>query len=355
MLSRKHKVYVGLSGGVDSSVTAALLKERGFDVTGVFIKVWNPDWMECSWKEDRRDAMRVCAALGIPFKTLDLESEYKKEVVDYMLAEYAKGRTPNPDVMCNRYVKFGGFLKWALSEGADYIATGHYVQLENENLFRAKDANKDQSYFLWTLTKEDLAHCLFPIGALLKSEVRKLAEQFRLPTAEKKDSQGLCFIGKVDMKEFLSHYIDTKPGSVISESGETIGSHDGAIFYTIGQRQGFTVNSKTPLDKPYYIVSKDMQANTITVSHAEPQADPDHKETIVLEKVNWIAGKPKNGKLYECRARYRQALVLCTISTTNKSEWTVKSEKPLGGAPGQSLVIYEGDRMVGGGIISNTV
>ncbi len=214
----KKKVFVGLSGGVDSSVSAALLQSQGYDVFGVFIKVWQPDFYECTWKEDRLDAMRVCAKLNIPFYTLDLEKEYKKEVVDYMIEEYKNGRTPNPDVMCNKYIKFGGFFDWAMSQGADFVATGHYARLNKEHeLVAGRDSNKDQSYFLWTLTKEQLSKTLFPVGDIEKTEVRKLAKKFGLPTAEKKDSQGLCFIGKVDMAEFLHHFIETKPGPVLND------------------------------------------------------------------------------------------------------------------------------------------
>ena len=204
---RKGKVYVGMSGGVDSSVSAALLLEQGYDVTGVFIKVWQPEWLEeqggCSWREDRLDAMRVCVHLGIPFRTLDLEETYKREVVDYMVSEYRAGRTPNPDVMCNRHVKFGGFFDWAMEQGADFVATGHYAQIQesgskNLELRMGKDAGKDQSYFLWTLTQRELSRTIFPVGGMEKAETRTLARRFGLPVADKRDSQGLCFIGRVD-------------------------------------------------------------------------------------------------------------------------------------------------------------
>ncbi|MDO8591094.1 MAG: tRNA 2-thiouridine(34) synthase MnmA, partial [bacterium] len=233
------KVYVGLSGGVDSSVSAALLKKQGFDVTGVFIKVWQPDFIECTWKEDRLDAMRVCAKLDIPFIELNLEKEYKKEVADYMIAEYKAGKTPNPDVMCNKQIKFGAFYNFARNQGADYIATGHYARIVKRKTYNAKrknekikssshplhatcytlhvasDANKDQSYFLWNIKQEQLPHILFPVGGMLKPEVRRLAKRFGLITADKKDSQGLCFLGKIDMKEFLKNYIKLKPGNVL--------------------------------------------------------------------------------------------------------------------------------------------
>ena len=241
---RNRKVYIGMSGGVDSSVSAALLKKAGYDVTGVFIKVWQPDWINCTWKEDRMDAMRVAALLDIPFITLDLEKEYKEEVVDYMISEYRAGRTPNPDVMCNRYVKFGGFYDWAMKQGADYVATGHYAQVIDGKLIAGNDKNKDQTYFLWTLNKEQLSKTIFPVGNIEKPEVRKLAKKFNLPNAEKKDSQGLCFIGKIDIKEFLSHYIDSKRGNVLNIEGEVIGEHDGSFFFTIGERHGFNILKK---------------------------------------------------------------------------------------------------------------
>jgi len=253
------KVFVGMSGGVDSSVSAALLKKAGYEVTGVFLKGWHPDWGPCGWQEDRLDAMRVCAHLGIRFRDLDLSKEYKKEVVDYMIDEYKAGRTPNPDVMCNQKIKFGAFFDWALAQGANYVATGHYAEIENldiENSLKiknyklktSKDLDKDQTYFLWTLTQRELSRTLFPVGGMTKPEVRKLAKKFGLPTAEKKDSQGLCFVGKVDLPDFLSHFLKPKRGDVINESGEKIGWHAGAFSLTIGQRHGFTIIKKTLLN-----------------------------------------------------------------------------------------------------------
>src|SRR3989338_2652515 len=268
------KVFVGLSGGVDSSVSAALLKKDGYAVTGVFIRVWNPASEQgltlnrekgqtlfglCQAADDRLDAMRVCAKLGIPFVELNLEKEYKKEVVDYMIREYRAGKTPNPDVFCNRFIKFGGFYNYALVHGADYVATGHYAQIISRGLackydrtYMLKsgvDDKKDQSYFLWQIKKEQLPHILFPVGGMRKPEVRRLAKRFGLITADKKDSQGLCFVGKVDMKEFLARHIKPKKGKVLLGADgrglkrgftqikeKVIGTHDGAFFYTIGER-----------------------------------------------------------------------------------------------------------------------
>jgi tRNA-specific 2-thiouridylase len=341
-----------MSGGVDSSVSAALLKERGFDVTGVFIKVWQPDWMECSWREDRLDAMRVCVHLGIPFLTLDLEKEYKKEVVDYMISEYKAGRTPNPDIMCNRHVKFGGFFDWAMKEGADYVATGHYAQTIDGKLVAGKDQGKDQSYFLWTLTNRELSKTLFPVGGMEKSETRQLARKFGLPVAEKRDSQGLCFIGKVNIKEFLSHYIPLTKGDVLDESGKVIGSHDGAIFLTLGERHGFTVAQKSPEDKPYYVVGRDIKKNTVTVSHKSVEGELSiEKKEYSLDQTNWIGEVPVSGKTYTARIRHLGELLKCEIEVVNSKEAEIGFKQPRIIASGQSVVVYENETCLGGGIV----
>jgi tRNA-specific 2-thiouridylase len=351
----KKKVYVGLSGGVDSSVSAALLQKAGYDVSGVFIKVWQPDLGECSQKQDRLDAMRVCAKLDIPFFTLDLEDEYKREIVDYMIAEYKAGRTPNPDVMCNKYIKFGGFFDWAMRQGADFVATGHYAQVkEIDGIFELRagaDKNKDQSYFLWTLTQKQLSRTLFPIGHLLKPEVRKLAEKFGLITAIKKDSQGLCFIGKIDMKEFLKLYIKEKKGKVLDEQGKIIGEHDGAYYLTIGQRHGFTITKKTPGDMPYYVIAKDAVKNTITVSQKPPTSDA-ASNVVEIKKVNWTLGEqPDLSKTYSARLRYRAPLEKC-ILRENKNGVELHFEHPQKAVTeGQSAVIYDEEICLGGGII----
>ncbi|MCH7529960.1 tRNA 2-thiouridine(34) synthase MnmA [Patescibacteria group bacterium] len=369
----KKKVFVALSGGVDSSVSAALLKQatpnnfeklfgrptpkgfRGYDVTGVFIKVWHPEFLPCTWKEERRDAMRVCAHLGISFLTFDLEKEYKKEVVDYMVHEYKTGRTPNPDVMCNKYVKFGEFFKQSMKMGADYIATGHYARVKfNEksgtyHLLKGIDSNKDQSYFLWTLTQDVLKRTLFPVGQYAKPQVRKLAEKFGLATANKKDSQGLCFIGKLDMKDFLKGFINEKEGVVLTQEKEVIGVHNGAAFYTIGQRHGFTLTKQNPEMSPYYVIDKETKGNTITVS---PIVTIQNKDTVKLENTNWIGDSPQETNIYEARTRYRQKLSLSEVSNTsgNHTMITFSNALPLS-PPGQSLVLYDNERCMGGGII----
>lgn len=357
------KVYVGLSGGVDSAVSAVILKNEGYDVHGVFIKVWQPDWISCTWKEERRMAMSVAAHLDIPFTTLDLIKEYKHDVIDYMIREYREGRTPNPDIMCNRYVKFGGFWKWAKDNDADYIATGHYAQnLMNQSegtikkfkLMAGKDASKDQSYFLWTLNQVDLQHILFPVGSLLKSDVRKLANKHKLPNAHKKDSQGLCFIGKIDIKNFLSHYIDAVPGMVLNESGMVIGKHPGALFFTIGERHGFNITMKSSNDLPFYVVDKDMEKNIIIVSNKDLLKEGDKTNcSVTLTNVNWITGTPPSkSKTLQARTRYRQPLQYVKKITMLENEAVIEFDKPQDAvSKGQSLVIYAEDECLGGGII----
>lgn len=354
--SGSGKVYIGMSGGVDSSVSAALLAEAGYDVTGVFIKVWQPDWIECTWKEDRRDAMRVCAKLGIPFITLNLEKEYKKDVIDYMIHEYSLGRTPNPDVMCNKSVKFGAFYDWAMAHGADFVATGHYAKVQSSgsqfSLLAGEDANKDQSYFLWNIKTEQLPHILFPVGNIEKSQVRKLALKFDLPTAEKKDSQGLCFIGKIDVKDFLSKYIKQVPGNVLDITGNIVGTHKGALLFTIGERHGFTIDKKSPNDSRLFVISKDVKNNTITVA-SEENTEHSVNKVATISNVNWINMPAKIGQAtYTARIRYRQPLQDIEIVKFDSESATVQfydNQPTL--TPGQSLVIYDGDVCLGGGII----
>lgn len=357
--SHKKTVFVGVSGGVDSSVSAALLKSQGYNVIGVFMRTWQPDWIECTWREERTDAMRVCAHLDIPFVELDLEKEYKEGVADYMIREYRAGRTPNPDVMCNREVKFGGFLRWALSKGADYIATGHYVHRSAQGgivtMLRGNDSQKDQTYFLWTLEQAQLKHILFPVGNMPKSKVRTLATKYKLPTATKKDSQGICFIGEIDMKEFLGHYIDQQPGDVLGTDGSIIGSHKGSLFYTISERHGFTINPayKGVNDKPYYIVSKNKDNNTITVSQSP------EKDTAISTKVSLIdvvdnKKSIKNGDIIEAQIRYRSHIKKIRIDNINHDAKTAEIEFENSDATlasGQSIVFYKKRECLGGGII----
>ncbi len=339
------KVFVGMSGGVDSSVSALLLKQQGYDVTGVFIKVWQPDFIECTWKEDRLDAMRIAAHLDIPFVTLDLEEEYKKGVIDYMIEEYRKGHTPNPDVMCNREVKFGAFLKWAKVQGADFVATGHYAKTDGETLLTSEDKNKDQTYFLWTLKKELLPSILFPVGGMKKEDVRTLAEKYGLSVSRKKDSQGLCFVGTIDIKTLLKQYITEEHGHVLNEQGEIIGTHEGVMFYTIGERHGFTIAKKTTDDAPYFVIAKDFEKNTLTVSHTPPKEDSG--EIFVLDQTNWTQTITK-GDIFEARARYRAPLAKVEVVDATHMK-VVEGE--ITKASGQSLVLYDGEKCIGGGII----
>jgi len=360
---KKGKVFVGLSGGVDSSVSAALLKKEGYDVVGVFIKVWQPDFFACTWKEDRRDAMRVAAKLGIPFLTLDLEKEYKKEVIDYMISEYEVGRTPNPDIMCNKYVKFGAFLNFALKNDADFIATGHYAQIEKKSsgkivkysLLAGIDNEKDQSYFLWTIKQELLPKILFPVGGYKKSKVRTFAKKFDLVTWDKRDSQGLCFVGKLDIKDFLKHYIKAKKGKLLNENGEVVGHHEGAVFLTEGERRGFTVTKGEQGHSalPQYVVGRDIKKNTITIS-PHPQKSENTSDLVKLKDINFLLDDIKEGDKFNARTRYREKLTPCVLVKIDAIKKTaeIKFNTPKLTSVGQSLVLYKKDICVGGGIIN---
>ncbi|OGG86139.1 tRNA 2-thiouridine(34) synthase MnmA [Candidatus Kaiserbacteria bacterium RIFOXYB1_FULL_46_14] len=348
-----QKVFVGLSGGVDSSVAALRLKRAGFDVVGVFIKVWQPDFLECDAEKDRLDAMRAAAHLDIPFLTFDAALEYRRDVGEYFIKEYERGRTPNPDVMCNRYVKFGAFWNFAKEHGADYIATGHYAQIINEDgrprLYRGVDTAKDQSYFLWTLTEEDLAHTLFPIGDTIKEKVRAEAMAAGLPTATRKDSQGVCFLGHVDIPEFIGHFVDLKEGIVIDKLGKPIGTHQGALVYTLGQRHGFKINTAEGDTKPHFVVDKDIARNTITVDTKPALLVVSDK--LLLESSNFIGDSlPRNTNI-EAQFRYRQKPFVVTLSGS-KEDLRVTPlsdiEKP---DSGQSVVFYDKDQLIGGAVI----
>jgi len=324
--------------------------------------------------------MRVCAKLRIPFKTLDLEKEYKREVVDCMIREYKAGRTPNPDVMCNQQIKFGAFFNWAMKQGADYVATGHYArvapsvtrEIPNSNiqapnktgkknskllathhsLLTAEDTAKEQSYFLWTLTQKQLAKTLFPIGHLQKSEVRKLAEKFDLITATKKDSQGLCFIGRVDMKDFLKRFIKEKPGKALNVKGEVIGSHDGVVFYTLGERHGFQISKKTPESERLYVVTKNLRNNTITVSNNPKDTEVGPKQEYRLSKVNWISKPPKDSVKCEVQIRYHGEMIGAEISKLSGTKAVIHFSLPQLVASGQSVVFYKNNECLGGGVVN---
>lgn len=350
-MSQKEMVFVGLSGGVDSSVAAARLVRAGYAVTGVFIQVWQPAFLACNWEAERVDAMRVCAQLGIPFLTFDASEAYRAEVVDYMVREYAAGRTPNPDVMCNRHVKFGAFLSYARAQGARYVATGHYARIHHEgahaSLLRGRDAAKDQSYFLWTLTRDELTHILFPLGDMQKDAVRREARRCGLPTAAKPDSQGVCFLGELDMREFLFHFIPREPGPVINAQGVHIGTHDGARFYTLGQRHGFSITSTHARSTPHYVIAKDIAQNTLTVSPERPAVSP-RTGMLALTDTNWIQDMPETVVV---QTRYHGPHIAAHVTQQDGNRATVhmheSAELP---APGQSCVVYDGDRLIGGGI-----
>jgi tRNA-uridine 2-sulfurtransferase len=338
-------VYVGMSGGVDSSVTAALLKEQGYNVVGVYMKNWTKDMpgFPCPWKEDFQDAKRVAVQLGIDFKVYDFETDYKQKVVNYMIAEYQAGRTPNPDIMCNQEIKFRLFFDTAMEDGADLIATGHYARTKDGQLLKAANADKDQTYFLYRVSKDALNKTLFPIGEFAtKAEVRERAEQLGLATAEKKDSQGICFVGKVGIREFLSQYVETKPGNIIDQAGQVIGQHDGAIFYTIGQRQGLGVGGGLP----YYVVGKDMDKNEVYVTTT---LDDERmwSDELNLTSTHWIDAEPEQGKTYSIRTRHRAALVEGVYETDK----IVLKDPIRAVTAGQSAVIYDGEVCLGGGIL----
>ncbi len=338
------RVYVGMSGGVDSSLTAALLVEAGHEVTGVYMKNWTQDMpgMRCPWADDLADAKRVAVQLGIDFKVFDFEKEYKQKVVDYMIAEYEAGRTPNPDIMCNQEIKFKLFLESALEDGAEFVATGHYARVQAGRLLLAEDSNKDQTYFLYRVTQAALEKTLFPLGEFTKPIVRQMAQARGLTTAAKKDSVGICFVGQIGMREFLSQYVTTSPGDIIDRSsGRTLGRHDGAIFYTLGQRHGLNVGGGLP----YYVVGKDMSKNEVYVS-TDLNNEALWRQTITLRDIHWIGTAPTAISLH-ARVRHRATLVECRLS----GDRLTFSDPQRAVTPGQSVVLYDGPTCVGGGIV----
>ncbi|MDO4612269.1 MAG: tRNA 2-thiouridine(34) synthase MnmA [Candidatus Saccharibacteria bacterium] len=343
-------VFVGMSGGVDSSVSAALLVEQGYHVIGVYMKNWSKDLpgMKCPWAEDLADAKRVAVRLGIDFEVWDFEKEYHEKVVEYMIAEFKKGNTPNPDVMCNEEIKFKLFFEKALERGADFIATGHYARTAGDKMLRAVDENKDQTYFLYRISKEAISKTIFPIGGMLKADVKKLAEERGLHNAYKKESMGVCFVGEVGMKDFLKEYIDVSPGEIREAGSEKVlGYHDGAVFYTIGQRHGLYlsgVSGEINDGLPYYVVAKDLEQNIVYVSkdlnHAAIWTDELRLKDIILRE-------PVTGDL-KVRLRHRAELVSCELEGE-----VLKFEKEIKRpAAGQSAVLYAGDVCIGGGVIA---
>ena len=345
------KVFVALSGGVDSAVSAALLKDAGYDVTGAFIKIWSPEFLECTWQEDRLEAKRVAAHLGIPFREIDLSQEYRDSVVSDMLDNYKKGFTPNPDVLCNRRIKFGAFTDWAFVNGADTVATGHYARIakrdERYALLKGVDATKDQSYFLYRLTEKDLSRALFPVGSYTKKEIREKALAFRLPNAMRPDSQGLCFVGDVPMHEFLGRFLQIVRGALVNESGAQVGEHDGAALYTIGQRHGFRLARSAP-SGPYFVTHIDTAKNTVTVAKERRQTECTH---VKLSDVHWIR---ESAAEIEALPRYHGQPVKARI-TGGLDGYSAELESPAACTPGQSLVFYDGETCLGGAVIQSLV
>jgi tRNA-uridine 2-sulfurtransferase len=388
------RVVVGLSGGVDSSVTAYLLKEQGYDVIGMFMKNWHDDSVtisnECPWLDDSNDAMIVAQHLGIPFQAIDLSKEYKERIVDYMFAEYKAGRTPNPDVLCNREIKFDIFLNTAVKLGADFVATGHYARKGESivngktvyHLLAGKDPNKDQSYFLCQLKQEQLAKALFPIGELLKPEVREIAKKAGLATAEKKDSQGLCFVGKVHLPDFLQQRLEPKKGKVVEipassnafangfanddlaglseeyhlspDQGEVVGDHNGAHFYTIGQRRGLNIGG---FEKPLFVIGTDTVQNIIYTGMGDDHPGLYRKGLAVPNSdVHWVRPDLRlvdgESRKYSARIRYRQPLEQCTLHQKEGTLYIIFDRPQRGVTPGQFAAWYDREELIGSGVIS---
>lgn len=339
---KKKKVIVAMSGGVDSSVSAALLKKQGFDVVGMYMKCWS-EGEQCSTIEDERMARLAASVIGIPFYTIDLIKEYKDKVISYLLKGYKEGITPNPDIMCNKEVKFGLFFKRAMDMGADFVATGHYANIQDGQLYAGKDTNKDQSYFLSFINPELLSKIIFPIGGYKKKEVRKMARAFQLPTAERPDSQGLCFVGKVDFADFLKTYIAKKRGKIVDTTGNVLGEHDGAFAYTIGQRKGLGLSGG-----PYFVVAKHVKDNVVVVSRNEK--DLEQKEAV-LQDMNWFS-KPKDSSIVQAKIRYRQKAVPSRLFLDKDGSFRLVFKDPQRAVtPGQMAVLYDGDKVIAGGVI----
>lgn len=339
------KVFVGMSGGVDSSLTAALLVEKGFHVTGVYMKNWSQDLpgMKCPWTEDLADAKRVAVRLGIDFRVYDFEETYREKVVGYMIEQYKMGVTPNPDIMCNQEVKFKVFLEMALEDGADMIATGHYAKCVNGELLMAEDSAKDQTYFLYRVTHQALEKTLFPLGEFTKPEVRKMAAERGLITADKKDSQGICFVGSVGIREFLSQYVKTEVGDIVDKkSNKKLGEHDGAIFYTLGQRHGLNLGGGLP----YYVVDKNMDKNIIYVSR-DLNDNSMWQTSVKVSNIHYI--RDEYSKFTDLKVRFRHRGELKKATLIKNTLLIDNPERAV--SAGQSAVFYKDGVCLGGGIV----
>jgi len=357
---KKQKVIIGMSGGVDSSVAALLLLEQGYQVEGLFMKNWEEDDTEeyCTATVDLADAQSVSDQLGITLHTVNFSAEYWDRVFEYFLQEYKSGRTPNPDIMCNKEIKFKAFLDYAMELGADYIATGHYARIKRSDnklkMLKGVDENKDQTYFLYTLQQHQLAKSLFPIGELQKSAVRDIAEKAGFDTANKKDSTGICFIGERKFTEFLQRFLPAQPGEIITPDGEVIGQHQGLMYYTLGQRQGLGIGGmKTASEAPWFVVDKLLTSNQLVAAqgHNHPLL---LKQQLQASQLDWIAGKPP-AQTFSCKAkiRYRQTEQACHV-VVNQNDCTVCFDEPQRAiTPGQSIVFYDNNICLGGGIIDS--
>ncbi len=353
------RVIVGLSGGVDSAVAALLLREQGYDVHAVFMKNWDEDDTDnfCPAAQDLADAEDVSRALDIPFRTVSFSAEYWDRVFRYFLDEYASGRTPNPDILCNREIKFRAFLDYAHQLGADFIATGHYARIlqddDGMHLLKGIDPGKDQTYFLYALEQWQLAGSLFPLGLMLKKQVRRLAARAGLANHSKKDSTGICFIGERKFSDFLSRYLPARPGEIRTLDNQTIGTHQGLVFYTIGQRRGLGIGGlKNASSEAWYVVSKDLNENTLLVAqgHHHPRL---YHHGLRISRVHWISGMPPPMPLRcDARIRHQMRVQACTVHSSGKDECEVRFSQPQWAiSPGQSVVFYQGDECLGGGVI----
>ncbi|MEK7505274.1 MAG: tRNA 2-thiouridine(34) synthase MnmA [Patescibacteria group bacterium] len=346
---KRETVALGLSGGVDSAVSALLLKEAGYDVTGVFIRTWHPEGYPCSEGEDRTEAVRVAVHLGIPFEEMDLSEEYKREVADKMLAVYASGGTPNPDILCNREIKFGAFAREMLKR-FDFIATGHYASLavspSGKTLIKeSEDKDKDQTYFLASIPENILSRVIFPVGNLQKSQVREMALKFDLPNANRKDSQGICFLGKIDLKKYLEEKLKPEQGEISDISGEIIGKHKGVGLYTLGERRGLQITSKGPNSKPLYVVKKDIETNTIFVADHEAKDNYGYREVLLYPFNNFAGTEELVG---QAKIRHRGLKIACQIDI-KETGIRVHFDSPVLVAPGQWLAIYKDRFLMAGG------